>query len=245
MDRSAFVHMAATETSHWWFVGRRAIIDALLNDIDLPASGMILEAGCGTGGNIATLRRFGRVSAFEPHVDALAIAREQHPDVDIRPGSLPNELPDEIASFDLVAALDVMEHVEDDARSARALIALMKPGGWLLVTVPAHRSLWGSHDRRLHHFRRYGRAEMLNLFADPDLELVRCTPFNMLLAPLAVMYRIMETVLRVDLGNQERLPPTLVNRALGRVFGLEALWIRAGHRLPVGISYAALFRRRA
>lgn len=245
MDRAAFTHMAATESSHWWFVGRRAMIDALLRGMELPATGRILEAGCGTGGNIATLRRYGRVTAFEPHIDALGFARERHPDIDIRVGSLPADLPHEPGSFDLVAALDVLEHVHDDRGSARALADLVRPGGWLLVTVPAHQALWGSHDRRLHHVRRYGRTGLLDLFAGQDLELVRFTPFNMLLAPIAVLYRIVESVLHLDLGNQERVPPRLVNVALGWVFGLESWIVRAGGCLPYGISYAAVYRRRA
>jgi SAM-dependent methyltransferase len=244
MDTAAFAHMAATESSHWWFVGRRAVIDALISGLVLPEAGKILEAGCGTGGNIATLRRHGSVSAFEPHVDALAYARERHPDDDILPGALPSQVPHEPGSFDLVAALDVLEHVDDDVGSASALADLVRPGGWLIVTVPAHQALWGSHDRRLHHVRRYGRAEMLRLFERDDLELVRCTPFNMVLAPIAVLYRILETVLRLDLGNQERVPPSLLNRLLGRLFGMEAWWVRTGRGLPYGISYAAVFRRR-
>ena len=160
MDRSAFAHMAATETTHWWFAGRRSVIDAVLDQIDLPQDGMILEAGCGTGGNLASLARRGRITAFDPHIDALAFAQSRHPDVDIRHGALPSELPYDEASFDLVAALDVLEHVEDDRASAHALVSLVRPGGWLIVTVPAHQALWGTHDRRLHHLRRYGKRQL-------------------------------------------------------------------------------------
>lgn len=244
MDRAAFAHMAATEATHWWFVGRRAAIDALLDGVALPDAGSILEAGCGTGGNLATLARRGAITAFEPHIDALAFARQRHPDLDIREGALPTALPYPPGSFDLVAALDVLEHIDDDARSAHALAALVRPGGWLLVTVPAHQALWGSHDRRLHHVRRYGRAELLRLFDEEDLELVRFTPFNMLLAPIAGAYRLVERLFRIDIGNQERIPPRALNAALGAVFSLEARLILRGHRLPFGISYAIVLRRR-
>lgn len=237
--------MAATEGVHWWFVGRRAVIDALLDGISLPDAGAILEAGCGTGGNLTTLARRGRIAAFEPHLDALAFARTRHPDVEIRQGSLPAELPYDVASFDLVAALDVLEHVEDDAGSADALVDLVRPGGWLVVTVPAHQALWGSHDRRLHHRRRYGRRQLLELFARPDVELVRVTPFNTFLSPMAMVYRAAERSLGLDLGNQERIPPRLVNTTLGAVFAAESFLLR--HRIPIpfGLSYAAIYRRRA
>lgn len=245
MDRAAFTHMAATEATHWWFVGRRAVIDALLDGIELPASGAILEAGCGTGGNLATLSRRGRITAFEPHIDALAFARTRHPDVDIRQGALPGELPYEDGSFDLVAALDVLEHVEDDAESAYALVSMVRPGGWLLVTVPAHQALWGSHDRRLHHRRRYGRHDLLRLFAGSDVELVRITPFNIALSPIAIAYRVAERAFGLDLGNQERLLPGPINAALGAAFRSESMLVRHGIPIPFGLSYAAIYRRRA
>ncbi len=244
MDRTAFTHMAAAEATHWWFVGRRAAIDAMLDGIDLPSCGQILEAGCGTGGNLATLARRGEVAAFEPHIDALAFARTRHPHLDIRQGTLPAELPYGPGTFDLVAALDVLEHVEDDAESASALVSMVKPGGWLLVTVPAHQALWGSHDRRLHHRRRYGRKDLIRLFEGPEVDLIRMTPFNMLLSPIAVAYRVAERLFRVDLGNQERLLPEPFNTALGMVFRSESVLIRRGIGLPLGLSYAAIYRRR-
>ena len=244
MDRAAFAHMAATEATHWWFVGRRSVIDAILDGIDLPADGAILEAGCGTGGNLATLARRGHITAFDPHIDALAFAQNRHPDVDIRQGALPSELPYDDASFDLVAALDVLEHVEDDRSSAHALASLVRPGGWLLVTVPAHQALWGSHDRRLHHRRRYGRQQVLDLFADCDVDLVRVTPFNIVLSPIAIVYRVGERMLGVDLGNQERLLPRPINATLGSLFRLESELVRRGVPIPFGLSYAAIYRRR-
>ena len=244
MDRSTFAHMAATETMHWWFVGRRSVIDAVLDQIELPQDGTILEAGCGTGGNLATLARRGRITAFDPHIDALAFAQGRYPGVDIRQGALPSELPYDEASFDLVAALDVLEHVEDDRAAAHALVSLVRPGGWLIVTVPAHQALWGTHDRRLHHLRRYGRRQLLDLFAGCDVELVRATSFNIVLSPLAIIYRVGERGLGMDFGNQERNLPEPLNAALGALFRLESVLVRRGVAIPFGLSYAAVFRRR-
>jgi SAM-dependent methyltransferase len=236
--------MAATESTHWWFVGRRSAIDALLDGIDLPEAGSILEAGCGTGGNLSSLDRRGTIQAFEPHLDALVFARDRHPELDIRRGALPSELPYPRGSFDLVAALDVLEHVQNDRDSAAALVSLVRPGGWLLGTGPAHQALWGSHDRRLYHVRRYGRRQLLNLFESLDVELVRVTPFNLLLSPIAVVYRVVERMLKLDLGNQERIPPAPINRVLTAIFRMEGAIIRRGIMLPFGLSYAAVYRRR-
>jgi SAM-dependent methyltransferase len=245
MDAAAFAHMAAAEAEHWWFVGRRTVISALIDSAQLPPSGAILEAGCGTGGNLAVLSRRGTIAAFEPHIDALAFARARHPGVEILQGELPSRLPFELGSFDLVAALDVLEHVEDDMGSAKALVGLARPGGSIIVTVPAHQALWGSHDRRLHHVRRYGRAQLLSLFEALDVDLVRVTAFNTLLAPIAVTYRVAEVALRTDLGNQERLPAAPLNAMLTSIFSSEAALIRRGWNFRSGLSYAALFKRRS
>ena len=157
---------------------------------------------------------------------------------------LPSELPYDEASFDLVAALDVLEHVEDDGASAHALVSLVRPGGWLIVTVPAHQALWGTHDRRLHHLRRYGRRQLLDLFAGCDVDLVRTTPFNIVLSPLAIIYRVGERTLGMDFGNQERNLLGPLNAALGALFRLESMLIRRGMPIPFGLSYVAVFRRR-
>jgi hypothetical protein len=134
--------------------------------------------------------------------------------------------------------------VEDDHASARALVSLVRPGGWLVVTVPAHQALWGSHDRRLHHRRRYGKRQLLELFAECDVDLVRTTPFNVVLSPIAIVYRVGERMLGLDLGNQERLLPRPVNAAFGALFRLEALLVRRRVPIPFGLSYVAIYRRR-
>jgi len=149
-----------------------------------------------------------------------------------------------VGSFDLVAALDVLEHVDGDQEAARALVELVRPGGWLLVTVPAHQALWGSHDRRLHHQRRYGRAQLLRLFEDSDVDLIRSTPFNFVLSPIALVYRVAERSLGLDLGNQERIPWHPVNAAFGALFRAESALVRRHLPIPFGLSYAAIFRRR-
>ena len=92
MDSTAFAHMAATEATHWWFVGWRSVIEAILDGIELPQDGTILEAGCGTGGGLATLARRGQITACDPHIDALAFAQNRHPNLDIRQGALPSDL---------------------------------------------------------------------------------------------------------------------------------------------------------
>src|SRR6266550_8262663 len=100
METDAYRLMASHEAIHWWFVGRRAVINGVLDQISLPADARVLEAGCGTGGNLYHLKRRGAVSAFEPHPDGIEIARSRHPDVAIEDGALPDRLPFPDATFD-------------------------------------------------------------------------------------------------------------------------------------------------
>jgi SAM-dependent methyltransferase len=242
MELESYALMASHEAEHWWFVGRRAVIGALLDRVALPGNAKVLEAGCGTGGNLYLLQSRGSVSAFDPHPAALDIARTRHPGIEVAGGELPDRLPFETASFDLVAALDVLEHVEDDYGAMQALIAMAKPGGHILITVPTHPFLWGSHDRRLHHKRRYSLEQFRQLHSVPGTELLYEGPFNCLLAPVAFSIRVAERLLGVNFGNQERLPAAPINRVLTALFAGESRVLRKV-RLPFGLSHAALIRR--
>ena len=242
MDSEAFSLMASHEEHHWWFVGRRAVIDALLDRLPLVAETEVLEAGCGTGGNLYMLARRGRVSAFEPSVVARDLARQKAQHATVVDGELPDRLPFESGSFDLVVALDVLEHIELDQDALMSLALLVKPGGYVLITVPAHPILWGAHDRRLHHIRRYRRERLRNLCLATGCELRLLTAFNTILSPLAVTLRLLERVGPISFGNQERMPPGPVNRLLGRLFAFEGRILRRTS-LPFGVSYAAVLRR--
>lgn len=243
MDPTAYQMMANHEGRHWWFVGRRAVIAGLLDRIALPANARIVEAGCGTGGNLSYFQGIGNVAAFEPHAPAVEIARDRHPAVRVEDGALPGRVPFPDDSFDLVAALDVLEHVDDDVAALAALVRLGKPGAYIIITVPTHPFLWGRHDIRLHHVRRYGVRELRDLCCHGDTELMYFGPFNTLLAPVALIARIAEKFLPLDFGNQERLPPAPINAGLAAIFALEGRLVRR-LRLPFGISHAVILRRR-
>jgi len=241
LESDTYKLMAAHEADHWWFVGRRAVIDAVLDRYDLPSDAKILEAGCGTGGNLYLLQGRGSVYAFEPSAIALDIARERHPGIMIAEGELPGSLPFAEGTFDLVAALDVLEHVADDRAALASLIRQARPGGRVLVSVPTHPVLWGSHDRRLHHVRRYDTDELHAMLQIPGTTLEYFGAYNTVLAPIAFALRLAETVLPFELGNQERKPPAPINWILARLFTAEASFARR-RPIPFGLSQVAVLR---
>ena len=134
-----------------------------------------------------------------------------------------------------MTALDVLEHVDDDVGAMDALIRLVKPGGYVVITVPTHPFLWGSHDRRLHHVRRYSVDRLRTMCSDSGAEVVYFGAFNMLLAPMAFAVRLAEKALSIDIGNQERMPPQFVNTILASIFAIEGRLARR-LELPVGLS---------
>lgn len=242
MRAEAFRLMASHEDRHWWFAGRRAVISALIARAALAAHPRILEVGCGTGGNVAVLARRGDLEALEPSETARSIVREKYPELTVHQGALPRSHSLPAASYDLVLALDVLEHVQDDLESLRDLVGLARPGGWIIVTVPAHPVLYGSHDVRLDHLRRYTKQQLAALCRESGADPVLFTAFNTLLAPLAVTYRLMEKLSPVRFPNQERLPIAPVNALLARIFSAEAALV-ARRPLPFGLSYGVLLRR--
>jgi SAM-dependent methyltransferase len=211
--------------------------------LPLPDEPEILDAGCGTGGNLATWAERGRVSAFEIDDTSRAHAADRGVAVRVLPGHFPDGVPFDDASFDLVVTTDVIEHVEDDLGSLQALHRVTRPGGFLVMTVPALPALWSAHDEVHGHQRRYRRAQLVDLVTRAGWSVERCSYWNGLLLGAAAATRLAERVLRREPGPLS-VPPGPVNRALGATLSAERRLI--AHRdLPLGVSLVLSARRSA
>jgi SAM-dependent methyltransferase len=139
--------------------------------------------------------------------------------------------------------LDVLEHVPDDLGSLRAIHRRLKPGGALLLTVPANPWMWSAHDAAHHHFRRYTKNQLKELFLRSGLEVQLLSYFNTLLYPLIAAARIAGKIIRKESAD-DKLPNASVNAALNSIFGIEA-WLIGRLPMPFGVSLVAVVRRPA
>jgi SAM-dependent methyltransferase len=243
MERAVFDRMAELDQHHWWFLARRRILKRLIERVvKPPRKARILEVGCGTGHNLSMLKEFGQLDASELDRCARALANKRLPRK-VKEAKLPDLSMFKRNEYDLVALLDVLEHVPDDLGSLRAIHRRLKPGGALLLTVPANPWMWSAHDTAHHHFRRYTKKQLEELFLRSGLEIELLSYFNTLLYPLVAAARIAGKLLRRQ-SSDDRLPSAPVNAVLNKVFGFEAA-ILGRVPMPFGVSLVAVVRRPA
>ena len=235
------------EDSHFWFVGRRAIFLAVLEqrlgarrDLD------IADVGCGAGGFLAPLARFGTVTGFDDSAELVAVCHARGFVNTVLAGALELGVPE--ASADLITLFDVIEHIPDDIAALAEARRVLRPGGLVLLSTPAYQILYANNDRVAHHQRRYTAGRLDQRIRQAGLVPERISYFNTLLFPL-----IAPAVLAGKLAERVRPPgertnlsitlPAGLNRALAAVMSSERHWLRhAG--LPVGHSLLALAAKR-
>jgi SAM-dependent methyltransferase len=243
MDESLMKATLEVDEHHWWYRGRRRIIRAELDRLPLPARANVLDAGCGSGRTLQELVDYGEVHGIELNEPAAELARGRgHGEV--RVGRL-EELPWAQSTFDLITCLDVIEHTPDDRAALAELRRVCRPGGWMLVTVPAYPALWSLHDEANHHYRRYSRAALRAAAVDAGWTVIRMSSFNSLLLAPAAAVRLMQRRLGAHDGytNDLALGPVWLNDVLEWPLALEANWLARGRTLPFGLSLMAVLRR--
>ena len=238
MEREVYDSMALLDERHWWYRARREVLAALIRRRARPPKGAaVLEVGCGTGHNLAMLAEFGVVDALELDAGARAVA-EKRLGRPVMSAPLPALRGVAESHYDLIAAFDVIEHIADDRSALASIARRLKPGGMLVVSVPAHQWMWSAHDTVNHHHRRYSKRALRRLFESSPLKLEAIGYFNSVLFPLAVGQRLASKLSGKD-SSDLSLPPRPVNYALERGFAAERLLI-GRVPLPPGLSLFAI-----
>jgi SAM-dependent methyltransferase len=244
MQESFYEEYARVEEGHWWFVGRRRIFDAVLQGLALSEQARLLDVGCGTGANLRFLSAYGRALGVDRSAAAARFASGRAPAPVLRAEVA--SLPVASESIDLVTALDLLEHVEDEAACMDEMERVCRPGGFVLVTVPAHPWMWGRQDVLSLHRRRYRVPELRALLTRRSLEIVHLTYINALLFPVVAAVRLFRRAFGTRSGavasDFAMTEPGPMNTLLGRIFGAESWWI-ARSSLPLGVSLLCLARK--
>lgn len=249
MERVAYERFAQLENTHFWFKSRRAIFfDVLDRELAGQKDLQVLEIGCGAGGMLGPLQRYGRVHGMDIDVEYLRYCRERGFD-DVLAGS-GHDLPFGDAQFDLIALFDCLEHIPDEGRALDEIRRILKPGGRVFFSVPAYQWLWSNNDDIAHHQRRYTRTRLRRALQKAGFEVVRASYFNALLLPIIVPSVLLQK-LRGRLGllpegyNNTSVPvPAPFNWLFTRLMSSERFAIRA-FDLPVGHSLLAVARKSA
>ena len=242
MERTVYNRLDQLEGQHWWFTARRKILKNVIAQFaPKKAQLRLMEAGCGTGGNLKMLSAFGKLDAFELDDEARVIAKGKLP-MDIKSGMLPDHVPYQPGSFDVVVAFDVIEHVEHDVESLASLGKQLAPGGRLVMTVPAMPWLWSKHDETHHHYRRYTKASLNEALVQAGLKPVRISYFNTLLFPMIAGIRLLRQALNIKETADDKMPSPAVNSVLKSIFSFESNWV-GRVSMPVGVSLLAVAQR--
>jgi SAM-dependent methyltransferase len=232
------------EDTYWWFVARRELVRELLAR-HAPAGPdlRILDVGCGTGATLTAEQDSGTGIGLDRSAAALQFCRQRGLRRLARARA--ESLPVTDGSVDVVLALDLLEHIEEDAAAMKELARVLRPGGILVTTVPALPELWSEHDEALDHVRRYRGRQLRRLLAQADLCVERLSPvITGLLIPIAVLRALQRLIPRKKEAPETAfiVPPPAVNGLLVAALRLERVWLRR-FSLPVGVSLFAVARR--
>ena len=247
MDIAEYANLATIENEHWYYAGKREVVRTWLNRVAPPAPGQtLLDFGAGTGSFARGMEPYCRVLVLDDHEEALRLLRGHfRPEQILIPMGDAVPLPD--ASLDYITALDVLEHVPDDAAVVRSFARLLRPGGIAAITVPAGMALWSDWDVVLHHYRRYHRSQLAALFDPAAWEIVHLNYTNVAVFPIVLCVRKFRMLLArwgappANPRSEDRLPPAWLNAILRWLFvGMAKMKLS----FPFGVSLLLIVRRR-
>jgi SAM-dependent methyltransferase len=235
MKPEEHARLATLEREYWWHVGRRHIVRAVLRKaVGNHAAHTLVDVGCGSGGNLELLAEFGTVIAMDDAPAALSLVRETGHARVVCGSAI--HLPFDAGSLDVIALLDVLEHIEDDKTVLAECHRVLKPGAVLLMTVPAYQWLWSGHDEALGHKRRYRRSKLAALVAGAGFETRTISYAVSVLFPLIAGFRVLERVMSKRQQTSYVMVPPWLNALFASFMRAEAKAITSGVRLPFGTS---------
>lgn len=239
MNPEEYEILSRVEREHWFYRGKREIVSRWIRRLyGEDRSLKVVDCGCGTGYFAQRLIQKGyEVTGVDDHLDSIVRAKALLGENHFREGSA-ERFPFPPESVDVITLLDVLEHLREDRQALRSLYESLKPGGYLIITVPAFMLLWSDWDRALHHFRRYSSSELLSKVREAGFQISFWNYINIVAFPIVAAIRLLRTLLDppVDSFNrpENQIPFKPLNRVLEFLFVTLAVqkWIR----FPFGVS---------
>jgi SAM-dependent methyltransferase len=230
------------QKKHWWFVTRKNIVLDFIERYRPDSDHLkILDIGCGSGLMLDALDRIGQTYGMDMSDEAINFSKEIFRGR-VEKGSLPDQLPYQRNFFNLVTALDVIEHIDNDVDSIDAIRSLLVPGGKCIFTVPAYMFLWSSHDEVNEHKRRYTLPELKEKLVRAGFTVEKISYYNTVLFPVVFLVRMLNNLLKRDGGSDMDMPGGVMNFVLKKLFGIEKYLLRY-FNLPFGVSVLAVVRK--
>jgi len=230
------------QKKHWWFVTKKKIV---LETIKLNTStskvSTILDIGCGSGLMLNSLEKIGLTSGMDMSDEAISFSQEIFSGT-IKKGSLPSDVPYANNEFDIITALDVIEHIDDDQASLRKIRDLLKSNGKCILTVPAYMSLWSHFDELNEHKRRYTKAELQEKLTLAGFRIEKLSYYNTILFPIVYIVRKLNNALNKNGSSEIEMPGSMINTILRSIFDVERHILR-NWNMPFGVSLIAVVKK--
>jgi SAM-dependent methyltransferase len=250
MQQHTYAIMDEVEGSHWWFVGRRKILESFLDGIVeklgvKPAKAgtqsalRILDVGCGTGANIEMLSQYGEAEGVDVSDDALEFCRRKG--LKAQKG-LAETLPYGDESFDVTTALDVIEHLDDDVAGLKEMFRVTKSGGYSLIFVPAFMWLWGVQDDISNHRIRYTRSQIVERLEKAGYTVERATYANWTFFTPILAGRTVMKLTGIKPESENNITISGLNGIFGSIFGAERFWLK-NFNFPLGVSIVIVAKK--
>lgn len=227
------------QKKHWWFVTKKEItLDTIYRYLNKDTHNKVLDIGCGSGLMLNALEDIGQTFGMDMSDDAISFSKEIFSG-EVKQGFLPDQIPYKKEFFDLIIALDVIEHVDQDVDSLKAIRSQLASDGKAVITVPAYMFLWSIFDELNEHKRRYTLTELNTKLVKAGFIVEKISYFNTLLFPVVFIVRMLNNVLKRDGASDIDIPTRPLNFVLKRIFGIEKYLLRFIN-LPYGVSILAV-----
>lgn len=254
MQQHTYAIMDRVEDKHWWFVGRRAILESFLGEVikklnaslasldadkSVRAPLRILDVGCGTGANLEMLTQFGSAEGVDVSDDALEFCRKKG--LTVQKG-LAETLPYADETFDVTTALDVVEHLDDDIAGLKEMHRVTKTGGYSLIFVPAFMWLWGVQDDISNHRIRYTKKQIVERLENAGFTVERATYANFTFFAPILGGRTLMRITGIKPESENNVNVSALNSIFGRLFSAESIWLKR-FNFPFGVSIVVVARK--